>query len=245
MSMSQPAVFQLVAADGVFMLKGSYEPGSVATNLGCFLHIFSDTSFVEEVRNFVEGHLPDFEAAAETMSDGSQPLLWTELHHSFRAMFERRLRTVLEAEQLDADDLLSYIEELEQVARQLREQQCQHQHQSEPEGEDAVARALSEPRESEGHLFSSSSSPSPILPGSGGLRVESFEALLGYLTVFEDYDAFLEVMQAASLARRRSDDPTDKLVARPHEEVNHAVGTSSVAAGLATFEFSPAQRVAG
>lgn len=100
---------------GLFEPSPRYEPGTAASNLGGLAHPFQDPTFVHEVRGSVHEHAAEFaEGSMLPPLDGSQPLRWTELHTSFKALFESRLGHVLERERIGREELLSYVAELQE-----------------------------------------------------------------------------------------------------------------------------------
>eukprot|EP00933_Yihiella_yeosuensis_P054192 TRINITY_DN52580_c0_g1_i1.p1 TRINITY_DN52580_c0_g1~~TRINITY_DN52580_c0_g1_i1.p1 ORF type:complete len:187 (+),score=26.17 TRINITY_DN52580_c0_g1_i1:143-703(+) len=104
----------LVNELGEFQPNLRYDPGTPASNLGFLLQIFCQKTFVDEVRLFVQHHAAEFSCYA---SDGSHPLRWSELHHDFKKMFDDHLGAVLAKEHISKEELVSYIEELQEASR--------------------------------------------------------------------------------------------------------------------------------
>eukprot|EP00747_Dinoflagellata_sp_TGD_P017575 gnl/TRDRNA2_/TRDRNA2_125911_c0_seq1.p1 gnl/TRDRNA2_/TRDRNA2_125911_c0~~gnl/TRDRNA2_/TRDRNA2_125911_c0_seq1.p1 ORF type:complete len:234 (+),score=35.54 gnl/TRDRNA2_/TRDRNA2_125911_c0_seq1:131-832(+) len=84
----------------------------VGTRLEPFLRGFQECGFRHDVEQFVEKYAPAFRVACP---DGSQPLVWTEIHREYRSLFDAQLETILEYHEdgeIERDEFLEYCSRL-------------------------------------------------------------------------------------------------------------------------------------
>eukprot|EP00747_Dinoflagellata_sp_TGD_P210593 gnl/TRDRNA2_/TRDRNA2_83853_c0_seq1.p1 gnl/TRDRNA2_/TRDRNA2_83853_c0~~gnl/TRDRNA2_/TRDRNA2_83853_c0_seq1.p1 ORF type:complete len:282 (+),score=52.18 gnl/TRDRNA2_/TRDRNA2_83853_c0_seq1:66-848(+) len=88
-------------------------PGVVGTKLEFFIRGFQESSFQEDVDEFVKAHAASFTVAHP---DGSYPLEWTELHKQYKVLFDHQLDAMVWISDIQKGEFIEYCRRLHEVA---------------------------------------------------------------------------------------------------------------------------------